>query len=175
MSLWAVGRFTLFTTSGVNHDPGWTETGEESEAQPSTNSCSSNSSWSIWELLQRRGKWHMSPASLSMKYRQDVCISNITHNEWMKPLDIRITIVAINIDFTNRVHLGESNILNYDPPSALSQQQQPISYPLHCPPGSFYAVNSWQADNTAVEEKENADPMLHWAVICRYQTERYRR
>lgn len=42
--------------SGANHSPGWTETGEESETRPSTNSCSSNSGGSMWELL-RRGKW----------------------------------------------------------------------------------------------------------------------
>lgn len=78
--------------SGVNHTSGWTETGEESESNPihPSNSCSSNSHWSIWELLNtaatETGKVTYEPF-ISEHEIQTGCVHQQHLTEWMTPLD----------------------------------------------------------------------------------------
>lgn len=124
MSLHAVYLATVFP-SGVNRTPGWTETGEESKTWPSTNSYSSNSSWSILELLNtaatETGRATFEPfISEHEMHTGCICISNIQQTRlttwYFQELQLyRNVTINIWISHIYLVHWWEPYILNYSP------------------------------------------------------------
>lgn len=135
--------------SGVNHTPGWTETGEESETRPSTNSCSSNSSWSIWEPLNTAATE----------------TSKVTFEPFISEHEIQTGCIS----HTYLVHSWESNTLNSDPLCSLPQQQ--LIYPRHCTHGSFYAGEFLASRKCSSGEKEKTLIWCWTGLLSAYQTE----
>lgn len=130
----------------------------------------SESYWIL--LLLKLGEWHMSPSFLSMKYRQDVCISNIwliRYAEWMKPFDIWYVQDLQQYKNVVKKHLAFCAFISiiYLKLRALMHGLKDSSQFIPCIIllNHFMLGNSWQAESAAVEQRENADLMLDWTGL----------
>lgn len=137
-----------------DHCPGWTESGEESETRPSTNSCSSNSSWSIWALLNTAAAAETRKVTYELFISEHAIQTGCMHqqhpthtqNEWSHLIFSRTTTVQKcghkHLESTHTFSAFEYQIfwtMTPPPRPVPSQLQQTLIHPLLCPHWSLCA------------------------------------